>query len=344
MSIDPQERVRLGRSAVSVTRLGFGAAPISGLYQAFTDEAGAATVGRAWDLGIRYFDAAPLYGYGLGERRLGLGLAGRPRDAFVVSTKVGRLLIREDRITADMDRDWQRNGDRPDAYYGDIGTERPVFDYSSDAIRRSVEDSLGRIGLDRVDILYVHDPDNHMEAALRDAWPALARLREEGTVGAIGFGMNDADKLAWFTERTDPDVLMVAGRYTILDQAALPELLPLCERKGVSVVIAGVMNSGMMADPKPGATFNYATADAAWVERAQRIRDVCLRHGVNQRAAAVQFVFAHPTVASLVAGVRSIPHLDEYPVLMETPIPADLWAELRAEGLLDPAAPVPSGA
>lgn len=344
MSIDPVERVPLGRTNVKVTRLGFGSAPIAGLYTPVTDDDGAAVVRHAWDLGIRYFDTAPLYGYGNGERRTGLGLAGKPRDAFVVSTKVGRLLVPQERITPDMERDWQRYGDEIDWYHKGVDETRPVFDYSGDAVRRSVEQSLERLKLDRIDILYVHDPDDHMEQAADETFPALARLRAEGTVGAIGFGMNVAEKLAWFTERLDPDVLMVAGRYTLLDQAAIGELLPLCERKGVSIVIAGVMNSGMMADPKPGATFNYSPAEESWVRKAQAIRDVCVRHGVNQRAAAMQFPFAHPTVASVVAGVRTFPHLDEYPELMQVPIPAALWQELRAEGLIDPAAPVPAGA
>ena len=218
-----------------------------------------------------------------------------------------------------------------------------MFDYSGDGIRRSVEDSLERTGLGRIDILYIHDPDSHMEAALRDAWPALERLRAEGTVGAIGLGMNTAEALAWFCARATPDVLLVAGRYTILDQSALTELLPRCEADRIAVVIGGVMNSGLLVDSKPGATFDYAPADAVRVARAQRLREVCATHDVSLRAAAVQFAFAHPTVACVVAGVRRIAHLEEYPELMSAPIPAALWADLRAEGLIDAAAPVPAG-
>jgi len=342
MSIDPNERVTLGRTTVPVTRLGFGAAPIGGLYRPVEDADAVVTVERAWDLGIRYYDVAPLYGYGNAERRLGMALAGKPRDAFTVSTKVGRLLVPVDAITPAMDRDRQAFNGQDDAFYQGVPPVRPVFDYSGDAIRRSVEDSLERTGLGRLDILYIHDPDSHMEAALRETWPALERLRSEGTVGAIGLGMNSADALTWFCRRTDPDALLVAGRYTILDQSALAELLPLCLEKTISVVIGGVMNSGLLVDPKPGATFDYAPADAAILARAEHLRDVCARHGVSLRAAAVQFVFAHPTVASVVAGVRSVAHLDEYPELMAAPIPAALWADLRAEGLIDPAAPVPA--
>ena len=177
---------------------------------------------------------------------------------------------------------------------------------------------------------------------MRGAYPALERLRSEGSVGAIGLGMNSAEHLAWFARQGDFDVFMVAGRYTLLDQAALPELLPLCLEKGIAVVIAGVMNSGILADPRPGSPFNYAPADAVWVERAQRLRDVCERHGVPLKAAAVQFVFAHPAVVSLAAGVRRIAHLEEYPTLLRTPIPAALWDELRASGLLPADAPTPT--
>ena len=229
---------------------------------------------------------------------------------------MGRLLVPTGSLTPDMDRDWQRFGDQLDAYYHGTPDVRPVFDYSGDGIRRSVEDSLERTGLGRIDILYIHDPDTHMEAALRDAWPAMERLRAEGTVGAIGLGMNTAEALAWFCARATPDVLLVAGRYTILDQSALVELLPRCEADGIAVVIGGVMNSGLLVDPKPGATFDYAPADAVWVARAQRLREVCAGHGVSLRAAAVQFAFAHPTVVCVVAGVRRIAHLDEYPELM----------------------------
>lgn len=342
MGIDPYARVRLGRTDVEVTRLGFGAAPAAGLYRPVAEPDGVATIRHAWEMGIRTFDMAPLYGYGNAERRCGLALQGEPRDTFTISTKVGRLLIPTDQLTPDMDRDWQRFGDQPDAYYHGTPDVRPVFDYSGDGIRRSVEDSLERTGLGRIDILYIHDPDGHMETALHEAWPAMERLRAEGTVGAIGLGMNSADHLAWFCARATPDVLMVAGRYTILDQAALAELLPRCVADGIAVVIAGVMNSGLLADPRPGATFDYAPADQSWVDKAQRLREVCAAHGVSLRAAAVQFAMAHPAVVSLMAGVRSIAHLDEYPELMTVPIPASLWSDLRAQGLLDPSAPVPA--
>jgi D-threo-aldose 1-dehydrogenase len=258
-----------------------------------------------------------------------------------VSTKVGRLVRGSGELPPGADVDTQARDGQPDAYYADTGDRRIVFDYSADGVRRSVEESLERLGMDRIDIALVHDPDAHERAALDSALPALARLREEGVVRAIGAGMNQAPMLARFVREQDLDVLLVAGRYTLLDQGALSELLPLCIERGVSVVVGGVMNSGVLADPRPGSAFDYAPASDAIVERARRLAAVCERHGVPLKAAAVQFPLAHPAVVSVVAGVRRIEHLDEYPELMRRPIPDDLWLELRRKGLLDPNAPVP---
>ena len=293
------------------------------------------------DLGIRYFDVAPLYGYGRGERRFGAVLSRQPRDAFVLSTKVGRLVLPGADLPAGADIDRQRSGDEDDAFYHPKPAGRLVFDYSYDGVMRSVEASLRRLGLDRIDILYLHDPDEHWEQAIGGAYPAMARLRADGVVGAIGAGMNQAAMLSRFAREGDFDVLLVAGRYTLLDHGALPELLPLCLEKGIAVVIGGVMNSGLLADPRPGIRFDYLPADAALVERAQHLRAIVERHGVSLRAAAVQFVLAHPAVVSVVAGVRSVEHLDEYPALFRAPIPDALWEELRANGLVPPAAPTP---
>lgn len=342
MPFEPAERAAIGATGVEVTRLGFGSAPIGGLFHPVADAVAEAVVGRAWDLGIRHFDVAPLYGYGAAERRLGAALAGRPRDEFVISTKVGRLVRRAGGIPTGGDVDAQALDGRPDAYYADVGDRRMVFDYSYDGVLRSVDESLERLGLDRIDILLVHDPDAHEGAALDGAFPALARLRDEGVVRAIGAGMNQSPMLARFVRDLDLDVLLVAGRYTLLDQGALTELLPLCVARGVAVVVGGVMNSGVLADPRPGSVFDYAPAPDAIVERARRLAAVCDRHGVPLKAAAVQFPLAHPAVISLVAGVRRIEHLDEYPALMRRPIPDDLWRELRDEGLLPGGAPVPA--
>ena len=335
MPFEPTERLRIGRTGLDVTRLGFGGASIGGLFTAVRDEDATATVERAWDLGVRTFDVAPLYGLGAAERRMGRALAGKPRDDFVLSTKVGRLVVPRDSIPPGADVDEQ------DANYPHRDPVGLVFDYSGDGVRRSIEASLERLGLDRIDIALIHDPDDHWEAAIDDAYPALARLRDEGVIRAVGAGMNQSAMLARFARAGDFDVFLLAGRYTLLDQEALAELLPLCVQRGVGILIGGAMNSGVLADPRPGSRFNYVTAPDAVVERARRLAAVCARHDVPLRAAAIQFPLAHPAVRSLIAGVRRIDHLDEYPALMRRPIPADLWTELRAEGLIPDEAPVP---
>ena len=222
------------------------------------------------------------------------------------------------------------------------GPERIVFDYSADGVRRSIEESLERLGLERIDIALIHDPDDHWQAALDGAYPALARLREQGMIRAVGAGMNQSEMLTRFVRETDMDALLLAGRYTLLEQGALDELLPACEERGVAVLIGGVMNSGLLADPRAGSRFNYTPAPAEVVERARRIGEVCDRHGVPLRAAAIQFPLAHAAVASLVVGVRTVGHLDEYPAFARFDIPAALWDDLRAEGLLRPDAPTPN--
>jgi D-threo-aldose 1-dehydrogenase len=344
MAFDPAGRVPLSRTGLSVTRLGFGAASVAGVFEDVAERDGLATIDHAWDLGVRYFDVAPLYGYGTGERRLGRSLAAHPRAEFVVSTKVGRLVRRVEEIAPGADVDRNAFGDRRDADRTEETGFRAVFDYSRDGILRSVEESLQRLGLDRIDILFLHDPDDHWEAAIGEAYPALHRLREEGVVKAIGAGMNQSAMLTRFAREGDFDVFLVAGRYTLLDQDALAELLPTCLERNVAVVIGGVMNSGILAAPGHAARFNYKPAPADVIERARAIATVCERHGVPLKAAAIQFPLAHPAVASVVAGVGRISHLDDYPAAMREDIPADLWAELRVAGLLAPDAPVPGGA
>ncbi len=341
MDLDPFASVTVGRTAVRVSRLGYGGASIGGLFRAVAEDDALAAVDHAWDIGIRYFDVAPLYGYGLAERRMGRALAGRQRDDFSLSTKVGRLLYPRDAVPPGAEIDHQALDGRDDAFYLGTPAVRPVFDFSFDGVLRSVEASLDRLGLDRIDILFIHDPDAHWAEAIGGAYPALERLRSQGTIGAIGVGMNQAAMLARFAREGDFDLFLVAGRYTLLDQSALAELLPLCVEKRISVVIGGVMNSGLLADPRPGARFDYAPADAERVDRAIRIRAICERHGVPLKAAAVQFPLAHPAVVSLVAGVRTASHLDEYPDLIRRPIPTDLWVELREAGLLAEGAPTP---
>jgi D-threo-aldose 1-dehydrogenase len=342
MAFDPLERVPLGGTGLNVTRLGFGGASVGGLYTAISDADARTTIRRAWDLGVRLFDTAPLYGYGASERRFGSVLRDEDRDTFVLSTKVGRLVRRPEAIPPGAEIDHQRFGGRDDAFYVVDGPERIVFDYSADGVRRSIEESLERLGLDRIDVALIHDPDDHWQAALDGAYPALADLRSQGVIRAVGAGMNQSEMLARFVRETDIDVILLAGRYTILDQGALDDLLPACLDGGVGVFAAGVMNSGVLANPGVESRFNYTPAPSQVVERARRIAEMCVRHDVPLRAAAVQFAMAHPAMTALVTGVRTPAHLEEYPALATQAIPPGLWDELRSEGLIRSDAPTPS--
>ena len=344
MAFDPFEQVALGRTGLAVTRLAFGSATIGGLFREVAERDAVETCEHAARMGIRYFDVAPVYGYGNSERRLGIALSGLPRSSFVVSTKVGRLLVDRAALVDGLDVDHQRIDGQDDYYYRGTPPVRPVFDYSRDGVLRSLEASLERLRLDRIDIAYIHDPDDHWEQAIGGAYPALERLRSEGVVSAIGVGMNQVSMLERFVREGDFDAILVANRYTLLDQEAMPSLLPLCRERGVAVMLGGVFNSGILADPRPGARFGYLPADEVQIARAQRLRDTCERHGVPLRAAAVQFALAHPAATSLVAGVRTSAQLDEYPDLMRHEIPADLWDELKSERLLPADAPVPVAA
>jgi D-threo-aldose 1-dehydrogenase len=341
MPFDPLERRTLGRTDVTVTRLGLGGASIGGLYRgvAFDDAVG--VLRRAWEIGVRHFDTAPLYGYGASEKRFGAALADRPRDDFTLSTKVGRLVVQRDAIAADMDVDRQIVDGRENAAYADTADRRIVFNYSADGVRRSLDASLERLGVDRIDVALIHDPDEHWRPAIDEAFPALARLREGGVIRAIGVGMNQAPMLARFAREGDFDVFLVANRYTLLDHEAFDELLPLCVERRISVMIGGVMNSGVLADPKPGSRFDYGAAAPAVIARANQLAAVCARHDVPLKAAAVQFPLAHPAVVSVIAGVRSVDHLEEYVDLYRSAIPADLWTDLRDEGLIPAEAPTP---
>jgi D-threo-aldose 1-dehydrogenase len=271
----------------------FGGAPIGGLYAPVSDAAAADTLAAAWQAGIRAFDTAPHYGVGLSERRLGDFLASLSRSQFAVSTKVGRRLVPASGSVEGVDE-----------FYGTPALSR-VRDYSADGVRRCLEDSLRRLRLDRVDIALIHDPDDFMTQALDSAYPALAELRAAGVVGAIGVGMNAAALLAWFVSRADLDCVLVAGRYSLLDTSAAAELLPLCADRDVKVLAGGVFNSGILADPRDGATYDYAPASAEVLARARRIRDACAAFGVPVAAAALQFTLRHPAVTAAVVGARS---------------------------------------
>ena len=315
-----------------LTELSLGCAQLGNLYQTIPDEQAHAVVDAAWNAGIRYFDTAPHYGLGLSERRLGEVLAGRPRDEYVLSTKVGRLLEPLPRPEG-TDRE---GFDVP-------ATHRRVWDFSRDGVLRSLEESLGRLGIDRVDIVYLHDPDDHYRDVLSHAYPALEELRSQGVVSAIGAGMNQTAMLTDFARNTDMDLLMVAGRYTLLEQPALDELLPLCEQRGIGVVAAGVFNSGLLARRRPAhdAKYNYADAPPELTQRAGRIAAICEQHASSLPAAALAFPLGHPAVVSICVGAHSPEQLGRNTALRQAHPPSGLWAQLKAEGLLRPDAPVP---
>jgi len=322
------DKVKLGRTDVTVTRLGLGSAPLSGLYTPVDESDALGALDAAWRLGIRFFDTAPVYGYGLGETRVGKALRERPRPDFALGTKVGRLL----RPDAPPERGGVFVGTPP---------VNPVFDFSYDGAMRSFEESRERLGIERVDILHIHDPDDHFEEALSGAYRALDRLRRDGVIRAVGSGMNQAEMLTEFARRADFDCFLLAGRYTLLDQVGLKELLPLCEKRGIAIIAAGVFNSGILADPSSHPKFNYRDAPGELVERVGHIRAVCERHGVPLRAAAVQFPLGHPAVRTVLVGCRSAAEVEDAVRMFETEIPSDLWSDLKAERLLPAEAPTP---
>jgi D-threo-aldose 1-dehydrogenase len=316
----------LGRSGLRVGPFAFGGAVIGNLYQAVDDEVAAGAVEAALRAGVRYFDTAPHYGLGLSERRLGRALAGQHRAELVLSTKVGRLLV--DNPAGATARD--------DEGFDVPATARRVLDYSRDGVLRSIESSLTRLGTDRVDVVFVHDPDDHYREALDGAFPALSELRAQGVISGFGAGMNQSAMLAEFVRHTDLDVVMLAGRYSLLDQSAVADLLPLAAQHKVSVVAAGVFNSGILATDRPRADahYNYAPAEAELIDRATRIAQVCERHGVALPTAAAQFPLRHPTVATVCLGARSATQVDRNAGLFSKPVPDDLWQELAATGLI----------
>ena len=352
---EPTRRVRLGRTGVQVTQMAIGTVPLSGLFDESSREDALAVLETAWESGIRTFDLAPLYGYGFAERVAGEFLRRQPRESYTLSTKVGRLI--------EVDGPPERE-DRTVLYEGQprfqgTGDERPWFDFTYDGVMRSLEASRERTGIERFDILHIHDPEDFMEEAVEGAYRALDELRRSGEVGAVGVGANVCETHARLIRRIDIDAILLAGRYTLLDQEALAELLPLCEERGVAVIAAGVYNSGILSHPDPGSihgvsrdaadmrswkdsvTFDYAPAEAEIVERAGRIKAVCDEHGVPLAAAAVQFPLHHPAVACVLIGPREPEHVSANNELLRMPLPDALWADLRSEGLLDPEAPTP---
>lgn len=315
-------RSREIRGGLRLTELGLGAAQFGNMNRLTTDEESAAAIDSAWDAGIRYFDTAPHYGLGLSEERLGKALSAYPRNEFVVSTKVGRLLV-----------DSPESGDELDPQgFLVSAARRRVWDFSRDGILRSVESSLTRLGLDRIDIVYLHDPDDHWDAASTTGVDALVELREQGVVRAIGAGMNQSAMLTEFVRRTDVDVVMVAGRATLIDRTAYDDLLPLALARGVAVVAAGVYNSGLLSTETvaENAKFDYAQAPAEMIERARRAAAVCAAGGAQLPAAATQFPLRHPAIASVVLGIRTAEHVRSNLERYEAAIAESVWQRLNA--------------
>jgi len=312
-------RRRLGHRGPEVTRLGLGGAPLGNLYAAVDDDGATAVVDAAWEAGIRYFDTAPLYGHGLSERRLGRVLAGRPRDQYVLSTKVGRLLRPGAEAVGSI---FDLPGSDPAAHLA------PVFDFSGDGVRRSVEESLVRLGTDRIDVALLHDPDDHEQEALHEAFPALLRLRDEGVVAAVGAGMNQWQMLDRFVQKVDLDLVLLAGRATLLDRSGTEVLLPRCEEAGVGVVLGGVFNSGVLAAPGPDATYEYAALSGEVAERVARLDATCAASGVPLAAAALQWALRQPAVSAVVIGIRSPEELAADVAWATATVPDALWDEL----------------
>jgi D-threo-aldose 1-dehydrogenase len=335
------DRRQLGGSGVEVPLLGFGGAPLGNLFQEFSDEQARAAVRAAYDHGMRLFDTAPLYGFGLSEHRIGEALRWLPRDSFVLSTKIGRLL--RPRPAHQLDG----------GLFKRILPFEGVYDYSYDGVLRSVEDSLQRLGMDRIDVLLIHDVDvwthGSEEARLQrfaevmgGGYRAMVKLREEGVVRAIGAGINEIQACEELARAGEFDCFLLAGRYTLLEQNALDTLLPYCVERSISLLIGGPYNTGILATGAvPGAYYNYAPAPEEIMARVARIEAVCTRHRVRLASAALQFPLGHPNVATLIPGARSPEEIEQNRALFEVDIPAALWAELKAEKLLRADAPTP---
>ena len=340
--IDGIARRRLGRSALEVNAIGMGCAPLGELFVRVDDAAAQATLQAAWDGGVRYFDTAPEYGFGLSEHRVGQFLRQRPRSEFVLSTKVGRLLQAPPDLSKYRKAFWT----------GGLDFEFR-FDYGYDAVMRSVEDSYQRLGLNRVDVLLIHDldvfthgsqlqVDAYLNQLLTGGWRALSELRSSGVVGAIGAGLNDAGMVLRLLESTDLDFILLAMRYTLLEHDTLDVEIPRCAEKGVGLVIGGVFNSGITATgPVPGAYYNYAPATAEIIQRVNMIEAVCRRHGVALSAAALKFPLGHPSVAAVIPGALSAAQVASNLAHFQQAIPADFWTELKSLGLIRPDAPTP---
>ncbi len=332
--MNPLKLVPIGKTGISVTNLGLGGAALSGmslsgnLFGGVAKDDALSTIVKAFEAGVAYFDTAPLYGSGESEYRMGKALSGKPRTSFVISTKVGRLLIKGSTDSLNI-----------------RSSLSPVFDMTREGILRSLDESLKRLGMDSVEIVYLHDPDvgNLEKEACDSAIPAMLELREQGAVKAIGLGMNQWEMAARMVRRFNLDIVLLAGRYTLLEQGALKEFMPLCLERGISVVIGGPYNSGILSRDLSGpVSYNYDYAPMSLVTRAKKLRDICAKHGTPLKAAALQFAMAHPAVVSVIPGAQSPTEVIENIEMSSFNIPTALWEELKDENLLLKGAPTPS--
>ncbi len=337
-------RRKVGRTNLEVTELGLGGAPMGGFRATIPDAEAVKLTDDGYDAGIRYFDTSPYYGYGRSELRMGAALREKPRDSYVLSTKIGRVLHA------------MKPGEKPPADFRENGLPgfAPVYDYTYDGVMRSLEHSHMRLGLQKIDIALIHDVDfwttkdravleERFKTVMDSGYRALDELRRAGIISAIGVGINEADTSTRFIKAGDFDCMLLAGRYTLLEQGALQEFLPECTKRHVSVILGGPYNSGILTgNVKPGATHDYVTAPAALIEKAQKIEAVCPRHGAPLGAAAMQFPLFHPAFCAVIPGALSTAEVKQNVAHMGVKIPVELWSELKREMLLDPAAPTPN--
>lgn len=336
--MNPADLTELGRTGLRVTRLGIGTGPLGMVHD---QDSWQRIIRTAFEAGIRYFDTSPYYGFGNSERRLGEELSKYPRDNYVLSTKVGRLLRRDGPVDPFAEAFYYPQG-MPD------DVDRTIYAYDRDATFRSLDESRERLGIQRIDVVHIHDiielasGVSHAQEAITDAFPALEELRDAGVISAIGAGVQVNDLVVQLGSSCSFDCFLIAGRYTLLDQSAAEEALPLCEEKGIAVIIGSPYNTGILHDPGPNATFDFTPASPELVAKARRIKEVCERHEVPLPAAAIQFPFGHPCVAQVLTGARSATELLENLRLMQAEIPAELWDELRERELIHHAIPTPA--
>jgi len=331
--MNPLQKRSLGSTGLEVTSLGLGCTSLGGLYTDMSVEQAVEVVDHSLALGLNLFDTAPFYGSGKSEERLGKALKKIPREDFILATKVGRTLVPT------------LGDDRGKKIFVNPLPYQPVFDFSYDGIMRSFTDSLTRLQTDRIDILHIHDPDDHYQQAIESAYPVLDALRSQGVIRAVSVGMKQWEMLVKFAHEGDFDCFLLAGRYTLLDQSAMLELFPLCIKKNISIILGGTYNSGILATgAHPGAKYDYNDASVEMLQRVRQIELVCDRHQVSLKAAACQFALAHPAVTAIIPGSATLKQVQENFNLLQQEIPDDFWTELQITGLIHPEAPVPKSA